>query len=301
MTTRSPYRARGEHRTLDAAARAETGDSFTALGDGTTHYRLAGPENGPLVVLTPGLTVPLGYWDATAHHLHRRGLRTLAYSAYGRGWSDRIPGPYDLDLFRRQLAELLDATGAGPHPHIVGASMGALIALAHLTTPHTPPSASLTLIGPAGFTAPDPLLSGLLSRPALARQTGIRLGQRLLTRHTKNNVRTQEDARRLSQLLAGPAAFDGTVHAVLTTLRDTPLHGHRDLYRAAAALHVPTLLLWGRQDNITPVTQLPTVKLLLTPQKVLTLDGHGHMLPFEAPATTAGHIADFAAENPPPP
>ncbi|MEU9678368.1 alpha/beta hydrolase [Streptomyces parvus] len=221
------------------------------------------------------------------------------------GWSDRIPGPYDLDLFRRQLAELLDATGAGPRPrprpHIVGASMGAPVALALLTAPHTPRPASLTLSGPAGFTAPDPLLSGLLSRPALARQTGIRLGQRLLARHTKNNVRTQEDARRLSQLLAGPAAFDGTVHAVLTTLRDTPLHGHRDLYRAAAALHVPTLLLWRRHDNITPVTQLPTVEELLAPQKVLTLDGHGHMLPFEAPATTAGPIADFAAENPPPP
>ncbi|WP_329015009.1 alpha/beta fold hydrolase [Streptomyces sp. NBC_00690] len=296
-----PYRACGEDHALDDSARAAVDGSFVRLSDGITHYRLAGPADGPLTVLTPGLTIPLGYWDDTAGHLHRRGLRTLSYSAYGRGWSDRITGPYDLRLFQRQLAELLDATAAGPAQHLVGASMGALIALTHLTTPATAAPRSLTLIGPAGFAAPNPGLQRLLRCPALARHTGMHLGRRILAQHARHNVRTPEDAQRLTRLLAAPARFEGTVHAVLTTLRDVPLHHGHDLYRTAGKLHVPTMLLWGRHDHITPIDQLPTVTDLLHPRSTHILDDHGHMLPFEAPAATAGHIADFATENPPAP
>ncbi|MFQ6397386.1 hypothetical protein ACLMAJ_28515 [Nocardia sp. KC 131] len=39
-------------------------------------------------MLTPGLTIPLFYGDGLVSELHPRGLRTLAYSAYGRGYSD---------------------------------------------------------------------------------------------------------------------------------------------------------------------------------------------------------------------
>jgi hypothetical protein len=72
------YVAKGEDLVLDETARVSARGSFVALSDGVTHYELAGPDTGPLVQLIPGITIPLGYWDATAVLLHTSGLRTLA-------------------------------------------------------------------------------------------------------------------------------------------------------------------------------------------------------------------------------
>ncbi|MDT5069703.1 MAG: hypothetical protein QOK02_5858, partial [Mycobacterium sp.] len=53
-----------ESRRLDDLTRRQLRGSFIELSDGVTHYELRGPEEGALVVLVPGLTIPLFYWDA---------------------------------------------------------------------------------------------------------------------------------------------------------------------------------------------------------------------------------------------
>ena len=141
----------GEDRRLDTASRQALRGGFVSLSDGVTHYELSGPEHGELVVLVPGITIPLFYWDVLASRLHTRGLRTLAYSAYGRGYSDRIQAVHDEALFVRQLAELPVALGlTGPY-HLVGTSMGALIAMAYATE-HRASISTLSVVGPAGLT-----------------------------------------------------------------------------------------------------------------------------------------------------
>jgi pimeloyl-ACP methyl ester carboxylesterase len=101
--------AAGEDRRLDAASRQHLRGDFVKLSDGITHYELRGPEDGEAAVLVGGLTIPLFYWDDVAPRLHRRSLRTLTYSAYGRGYSDRVSTRYDEALFVRQLRELTEA------------------------------------------------------------------------------------------------------------------------------------------------------------------------------------------------
>src|SRR5439155_1244513 len=76
-----------------------------------------------LVVLTHGLGSDLEYWtphlDAlAAHH------RVLRWDLRGAGGSGKPPGPYDVALFARDLAALLDHLGE-PAPHLVGHSRGA--------------------------------------------------------------------------------------------------------------------------------------------------------------------------------
>ena len=73
------------------------------LSRGVTHFELAGPEEGPMVVFVPGLTIPLAFWDAIVAPLHTRGYRTLTYSAYGRGYSERVRAAYGPELFVGQL------------------------------------------------------------------------------------------------------------------------------------------------------------------------------------------------------
>ncbi|MDT7724598.1 MAG: hypothetical protein QOI21_1174 [Actinomycetota bacterium] len=287
------YVARGEDLILDETARAAARGSFVTLSDGVTHYELAGPATGPLVLLVPGITIPLGYWDAIAVDLHAQGLRTLAYSAYGRGWSDRVEGRYDEALFLRQLGELLDAVGAREPVHVVGTSMGGLIAMAYATQPGVQRPLSLTLIGPAGLTEERQLGTRLLAIDPLARVMGKFFGHRALSTHLSHNVRSSEDAELLVRLVGEPYRFHGSVYALLCTIRDYPLTAQQDLYRRAGRLPIPTMLLWGKHDQVTPIEHLDTVRELLHPDQCHVIDDCGHMVPFEDPHGTALLLATF--------
>jgi pimeloyl-ACP methyl ester carboxylesterase len=292
-----PYVAKGEDRVLDEAARQRADGAFVRLSDGITHYALAGPTEGPLVLLTPGMTIPLGYWDAVAAVLHARGLRTLAYSAYGRGWSDRVAGPYDRALFVRQLGELLDALAPGQRVHLVGTSMGGLFALAYAARSGIPSPLSLALIGPAGLSAKPQPITRLLAADPLARLLGRHFGQRMLAAHIGHNVRSSADIERLRRLVSEPYRFHGSIHALLSTLQHFPLSGQQSLYREAGSLTVPKLLLWGAHDQVTPIDQLGAVNHLFRPDDAHVLEHCGHMVPFEDPDTTARLLAAFIDQH----
>src|SRR5689334_3715981 len=100
-----------ERKTLDAAARATVSSKFARLSDGTTEYQLDGPNDGRVVVLLSGASVPFYIWDSTAAALAGAGYRVLRYNYYGRGFSDRPALRYDLATYDRQLSELLDTLG----------------------------------------------------------------------------------------------------------------------------------------------------------------------------------------------
>ncbi len=53
-----------EKKDLDDAARTQQGGSYIKLPDGVTHYELTGPEDGQVVVLIHGATIPMYVWDA---------------------------------------------------------------------------------------------------------------------------------------------------------------------------------------------------------------------------------------------
>lgn len=289
------YIARGEDLVLDESARAAARGSFVTLSDGVTHYELAGPDTGPLVVLVPGITIPLGYWDAVAVDLRAQGLRTLAYNAYGRGWSDRVEGRYGQALFLRQLDELLDAVEVRDPVHVVGTSMGGLIAMAYATRDDVPKP--LSLIGPAGLTARRQAGTRLLAIDPPARILGKVFGHRALSTHLAHNVRSNDDAERLVRLVGEPCRFHGSIYALLSTLRDYPLTAQQDLYRRAGREPFATMVVWGKHDQVTPIEHLDAVRELLRPDRCHVIAECGHMVPFEDPHGTATLLTAFIQQT----
>ncbi|HTF49909.1 MAG TPA: alpha/beta fold hydrolase [Pseudonocardia sp.] len=284
--------ARGEDLPLDAAARSASPSGFVRLSDGITEYRLSGPAGGDLVVLVPGLTVPLGYWDAVVDALNARGYRTLAYSGYGRGLSDRIHGRYDQPLFIRQLTELLAALDLDPACHLVGTSMGALVAMAYTAGAFTAP-VSLTVIGPAGLSSASSTARRVLRFETLAALLGRRLGQRALRAHMGHNVHTEADSRRLTALVGQTYRHEGSIYALVCTVRDYPLAGQEQLYSRVGQLDLPKLLLWGEHDAVTPRDLMDQVRTLLRPAEAQVVADCGHMAPYEQPAVVTARLTQF--------
>ena len=85
-----------EHRSLEEA-RAQAGGSYAVLPLGSVHYQLSGSEAADPIVLVPGFSVPLFTYDRVYDALAQEH-RVLRYDHYGRGLSERLDQPHDLDL-----------------------------------------------------------------------------------------------------------------------------------------------------------------------------------------------------------
>ena len=210
-----------EDKRLDAASREHLRGDFIDLSDGVTHYELRGPDDGEVAVLAGGLTIPLFYWDDVAPRLHERGMRTLAYSAYGRGYSDRVHTRYDEALFVRQLRELTETLELPARRHIVGTSMGALIAMASIAQGATI-ATTLTLIGPAGLSTASAMQQRLLHNDLIATVVAKRFGRRILMGHLGHNVSDPQRAADMTAMISDCYRYEGSMYAFFSTLQNFP-------------------------------------------------------------------------------
>ena len=283
--------AEGEDRRLDAEARESVRGQFVRLSDGVTHYELTGPEGGDVVLLVGGLTIPLDYWDRIVPPLNASGLRTLAFSGYGRGLSDRVHA-YDEALFVRQLDELVSELGVTSRQHVVGSSMGALVAMSHAKQRRDAVS-TLTLVGPAGLARATFRRERLLTNDCIARVIAQRFGRRILEGHLRHNVRDPQHVAELTTMIRAAFRFEGSLHALFDTLQHVQLFARSELYRQTGALGIPTMLLWGADDDVTPVVQSGEARALLRSLEWHVIHECGHMVPFEKPLEVADRLASF--------
>jgi pimeloyl-ACP methyl ester carboxylesterase len=284
--------AEGEDRRLDALSRELVRGQFVRLSDGVTHYELKGPKGGDVVLLLGGLTIPLTYWDGIVPLLNASGLRTLAFSGYGRGFSDRVHA-YSEALFVRQLDELVSELGVTSRQHVVGTSMGALVAMSYAKQRRAALS-TLTLVGPAGLARPTIRPDRLLISDRFARVIAQRFGRRILEGHLGHNVRDPQRAAELTTMIRAAFRFEGSMHALFDTLQHVPLFARSALYRQTGALGIPTMVLWGVDDDVTPIGHSGEARALLRPLEWHPIHECGHMAAFERPREVADRLASFA-------
>ena len=91
----------------------------------TMNYRLEGPDDGPVVMLSNSLMSDLTMWDGQVPALARR-YRVLRYDTRGHGATEASPPPYSIELLVDDARALLDALNIGS-VHFVGLSLGGMI------------------------------------------------------------------------------------------------------------------------------------------------------------------------------
>src|SRR4051794_5753323 len=99
------------------------------LDDTTFHYRLDGPEDRPLVVLSHALSVDHAMWGFQLPLLSRH-FRVLSYDMRGHGRSDAtgedLSRGYTLEQLADDVANLTAKLGHSRF-HFVGLSIGSMI------------------------------------------------------------------------------------------------------------------------------------------------------------------------------
>src|SRR5215211_8356132 len=119
-----PFSYRDETKELNELTRKQASGSFIQLSDGFTHYELSNAEAEETVVLVHGFSVPYFIYDPTFAFLTQSGFRVLRYDLFGRGFSDRPDTRYNIDLFVKQLADLLNALRFTRPVTLIGLSTG---------------------------------------------------------------------------------------------------------------------------------------------------------------------------------
>lgn len=108
---------------------------------GSTHYVEAG--EGHPVILIHGVGLDSTIWEQQMKSLSAQ-YRVISYDMIGHGRSACPPGPYSLSQFEKQLDDLLSDL-AIPQAHLVGFSMGGLVAQAYAAH-HPDKVSSLTIV-----------------------------------------------------------------------------------------------------------------------------------------------------------
>lgn len=254
----------------------------TQLGRYKIHYVVAG-EGKPLV-LVHGLGGRAEDWLSLIPELKRNGHRIYALDLLGFGRSDKPDVDYSIGLQSDLVCQFLDDQKL-TQPDIAGWSMGGWIAL-KFAADHPDRVHRLILLDSAGtrFNA--------VNAPALRPKTELQLAHmmEILTPHPHPIPGFY--ARYVLQSLAEQ---DWVVERALRSMEA----GHDLMDGKMSSVKAPVLLVWGKQDVLTPPSIGESMQREM-PQSVFHLvDGCGHLAPVECSNQVARSMTTFLKAEPP--
>jgi len=270
-------------------------ENFAELSEGTVHYRLRGPETGPVVVLVHGFRTPSYVWKDQLEPLSDAGYRVLAFDNYGRGFSDRPDGDYTAERTDRLLMELLDHLAISRPFHLVGYSMGGATA-AIFTATHPTKVRSLTLIAPAG-TGDKTLLPSLVSIPGLGETIFHYAGDMLGRASAEKAANASSDPERYRADHEAQTRFDGYNQALLSSLRHYPLWGAESAFETVGASDLPVQIIWGTEDEVSPYGDAKPMQSLVPKAIFHSFDGTDHLVPLAAATKLNTLLIEFVEAN----
>jgi pimeloyl-ACP methyl ester carboxylesterase len=284
---------RGESIDLDDPTRKSVkSGSFIKLRDGCTHYELKGISTELPVVFVHGFSVPYFIWDPTFEALTSQGFSVLRYDLFGRGYSDRPRLKNDMNLFLRQLGDLLDGLKLSK-VNLIGLSMGGAIASA-FTIYHPQRVHKLVLIDPIGvLPMPLNLLYKAAFLPGLSEMILGLVGTEKMVSNLAADFYDKKHINLLQDQFHVQTRIKGFKRSILSTLRNGMLNGFPMVYKQLGKTRTPILLLWGRNDQTLPLEQSVPVSKLLPDAEFYIIENCGHIPHFERPEIVNQLLIEF--------
>lgn len=273
---------------LEAKYLEQPGDLID-VGGMRLHVRDRASRDASAVVMIHGTASHLQSWDDWAAGLQDR-FRVVRLDLPGHGLSEPDPtGNYSDERSVALLAALMDRLGI-ERASIIGSSLGGRIAW-KFAAAHPDRTAKLVLVSPDGFASPGfeygkapevPASLGLMKhflpkrllhpQLAAAYADGSRMGGAILQRY--------------HDLMRAP----GNREALLERMRQTVLEPPEPFLEKITA---PTLLVWGEQDRMIPVSNAQDYLKVMPNAELVTFADVGHVPQEEAPEMSLKPVTAF--------
>ena len=244
------------------------------------HYLAAGPAGGPVVVLVHGLGGRAEDWSNLAPYFARAGFRVYMPDLFGFGRSEK-PAEFSYAVHDQANAvvDFMDALGL-KEVDLGGWSMGGWIVQIVAGT-HPERVKRLMVFDSAGlYEKPD--WNTNLFMP----KTAVELDEleALLT----------PDPPRIPGFVARDILRISAEHRWVTQRAiDTMLTGKDTTDSLLQELKMPVLILWGKEDHITPLDEGKKMQQLIPESELLVYDGCGHLAPEQCAAAMGPTLVEF--------
>jgi pimeloyl-ACP methyl ester carboxylesterase len=240
----------------------------------------------PAVVMVHGAAFDHSVWQWQSRYLAHHGHGVLAVDLPAHG---RSPGNVrtSIEAMADWLAALIDAAGLSSVV-LVGHSMGSLVTL-DTALRHPARVSRLALLGAA-----VPMAVGETFLAAARDDSPAAFDMEVSWGHARNAMFATSPVPGLSLMGASRAlngrARNGVLHADLAAC-----HAYRPRPEAIRALAIPTLILAGKRDQMTPMKTGRALAAEIPGAKFELLDA-GHSMMSEAPRATLEALRRFLSE-----
>src|SRR5215475_2576570 len=261
---------------------------YLAHGSYRIRYELEGPDDGPAYVLVNGLTQYAELWAGYRSALVARGFRVATFDLLGQGASDKPSLFINQEDQVAALGLLIDQLGGRP-VFLGGISFGGLIALRYAIA-NSDRLAGLVAMSSFAELTPQLLLLGNALRTGLILGGTGYLQDLLLPMNLSDawlgpQLGNLEAVKRRGWLTNDVYALQNLMESFLDFKPLTP---------QLSAIRVPTMILNGEFDFLTPRTLHETLRVHI-PDSALVIIPHAyHAFTLEKPGLTAELLASFA-------
>ena len=297
-----------QRETEDRIGAAPKSGHFVRAGDVDLYIQEEGPKSGPTVVLLHAAGGWSGVWKQTMDALADAGYHAIALDMPPLGFSEKPATPrYSREDQAKRLIGVLDALNI-EKATLVGHSFGAR-AVAQAALEHPERVGRVVFASAAiNFGTPAPSLKGNIISALL----GIQPLRRALTAATFTNPHF---TRKLLQMfvykpesatddwvgvyqafLKVKGTNDGVADWLPELINEHDSSKSSD-EKAYAAIHVPTLVLWGDKDSVTPLPDGEHLAKLIPNAKFEVMPGVGHLPPVENTAGFNKVLLEFLATH----
>jgi pimeloyl-ACP methyl ester carboxylesterase len=284
-----------ETKELDETARQQADGSFVELTDGVTHYELGGPKDGQPVVLVHGFSTPYFIFDTTFEFLVNSGFRVLRYDLFGRGYSDRPRVDYNIQLFVRQLKDLLDELGL-KQVILVGLSMGGPITTSFVSE-YPDHVSRQVLIDPAGAKQVSlPWTLKALKLPIVGELALGLFGSASMLKAIASDMFDPETVGHFQNQFKIQMEYKGFKYAILSTMRNGMLDSFFETYACVGKLRKPTLLFWGVDDATIPFESSKLILKAMPHAEFHAIKNCGHIPHYEKPEIVNPILREFLSK-----
>ncbi|HEY0683282.1 MAG TPA: 3-oxoadipate enol-lactonase [Steroidobacter sp.] len=267
----------------NSSARAE---SFFTTGDGVrTAYRIDGPQDRPVLILSNSIGTSLHMWDGQVDALARH-YRVVRYDMRGHGASGVPAGAYSLDRLGRDVLELMDELHIDK-AHFLGLSLGGFVG--QWLGIHAPERIDkLVVANTASYLGPARQWDAAIS--AVERAPDMKDTAEMFLRNWFPAAWLESDAPVVKEFRSMLLSTDRHgLAGAWAAVRDA------DLRRTIALISRPTLVIAGRHDTVTAASHGEAIAATIPGARLVVLPVV-HLSNIEQPEEFIREVTNFLKE-----
>lgn len=235
---------------------------YVQLGQYRIHYLIAG--EGRPVVLVNGLGGTSENWGNMIQDLRSKGFKVYAPDMLGFGRSDKPDIDYAISLHAQIVRQFLDSQNL-QQPDMVGWSMGGWIAM-KFAAANPQRVHRLVLLDSAG------LIYDPVNTPALRPKSIEQLAHMMeVLNPNPKPIPTFVAKDIVRNMMASDWIIDRTLKSMYT--------GKDVMDQHLQELTMPVLIIWGKQDLITPIALADRLHRGIPRSDLYVVDACGHLAP----------------------